>query len=449
VITFNVEEYYDELTINYESYSGRVGPECVQVGEGDILQFDADVHTESNGFEICFSEISSGGGLYVIWGAVYTRNVSIANNAVSHSGGGRYVDGGNIYLEACFLENNVAVSGKEVHFIAGEFRAGDLSVVGKGLLVEGASAHSGIECSSTCQKCTWGNCTLLSGTEKCYTNCHCEKCPAGSISNTVGATSQSVCTQCGAGQVPDSTGTSCSSCPPGTFATVSMTDESGGVSRQVAVGSTTCNACPSGRYAAYSSALVCQRCATGRSSLLGSSNCTLCGANYYAVNSVCYECASRYDLQCLSTPGRELPGPRRGYWMDLYNVCMDNVDNSGTEVESYQCSRATCKGVDPNNSTCWSLSSKSKFLQCAEEEMCLIGSSGPLCGGCQKGYIYSAADTICLSCSSHAHNALLVVAVSLALALVTCLIYFEYVTVPKRIKKTISLTLFIMSMGGP
>ena len=433
VITFDTEEIYDYLMINDKSYYGREGPECVTVGDEDIFKFYADIYTESSGFEICFSETSSGGGLYVIGGSVHLNKVTIANNAVSHRGGGLYVDGGSVDLEECVLENNQAASGKEVHFISGEFKASGLKMVEKGLLLEGASAYSGTECSSDCQEGTWGNCTLLLGTENCYANCQCDNCPPGAISSTFGAVSPRVCTQCGAGQVPDSTGTSCSSCPPGTFATDSLTDESGGVSRQVALGATSCNACPSGRYAAHSSALVCQRCATGRSSSLGSANCTLCDANYYAVNHDCYECTAR--LQCLSTPGRKLPGPQEGYWIDLYSIDMHGDGSDVTSDDLYQCTRATCKGVDPNNSSCWSMSSKPSFLQCVDEEMCLTGSVGPLCGGCQEGYIYSPADTICLSCTAHVRRAVLIVAVMMIITIVACLMYFEYITIPEQLKK--------------
>ena len=433
VITFNTEENYDYLLLNDKKYNGREGPECVDVIDKEIIKFSADIYTESSGFEICFSETSSGGGLYVIGGTVYLNNVTIASNTVSHRGGGLYVDSGNVYLEACVLENNMAASGNEVHFISGEFKASDLSVVGNGVLVEGASAHSGIECSSACKHGTWGNCTLLLGTENCFANCHCDKCPAGATSNAVGATSQSVCTQCGAGQVPDSTGTSCSSCPPGTFTTDSLTYESGGVSRQVALGATSCNACPRGRFAAHSSALVCQRCATGRSSSLGSSNCTLCDANYYAIDSNCYECTAR--LQCLSTPGRKLPGPQKGYWADLYGINMNSGDTDVPDIDLYECPRATCVGVDPNNSSCWGLSSKRKFLQCVAEEMCLTGSEGPLCGGCQVGYTYSPTDAACSSCATHVRRAAFAVAALVILTVAACLIYFKYITIPERLKK--------------
>jgi len=433
VITFDTEEIYDYLLINDKYYSGREGPECVDVVDDDIFKFSADVFTESSGFEICFSETSSGGGLYVLGGTVHLNNVSIFNNVVSHRGGGLYVDGGSVNLQACLLVNNKAASGNEVHYISGNFEASGLEVEGEGLLVEGSSAYSGTECSSACKQGTWGNCTLLMGTEKCYANCQCQTCPAGAISSSVGATSQSVCTQCGAGQVPDSTRASCSSCPPGTFATDSATDESGGVSRQVAVGATSCNACPSGRFAAHSSALVCQGCAKGRSSSPGSSNCTLCDANYYAVNHNCYECTAR--LQCLSTPGRKLPGPQKGYWVDLYGINMhgDGTDLTGGNL--YQCYRATCSGVDPNNSTCWSLSGKGNFLQCVDEEMCLTGSVGPLCGGCQEGYVYSPTDSICVSCTAHVQRAVFLVAAIIVITVAACLIYFEFITFPEMLKK--------------
>jgi len=227
-----------------------------------------------------------------------------------------------------------------------------------------------------------------------------------------------------------------------------MTDESGGISRQVTLGATTCNACPSGRFAAYSSALVCQRCATGRSSSLGSANCTLCDANFYALNSNCYECTSRLDLQCLSTPGRKFPGPQKGYWMDLYDVDMTSGETELNDINLYQCSRATCVGVDPNNSSCWSLSNKELFMQCVGTEMCLTGSVGPLCGGCQEGYIYSPSDTICSSCSSHVRRAALLVVVILIMSVGACLIYFEYVTIPKRLKNNYIIRSLCMVDGG-
>jgi len=446
VITFNTEVYYDYLTISGEKYFGRVGPECVNVFNDDILTFSADVYTESSGFEICFSETSSGGGLYVIGGAVHLNNVTIANNAVSHHGGGLYVDGGSVNLEACVLENNKAASGKEVYFISGEFKASGLGVHGSGRLFDGASAYSGTECSSSCKQGTWGNCTQLLGTEKCFANCRCENCPKGAISSTVGATSPSVCTLCGAGQVPDNTGTSCSSCLPGTFATDNPADVSGGVSRQVALGATFCNACPRGRFAAHSSALVCQRCVTGRSSSMGSANCTLCDANYYAVNHNCFECTAR--LQCLSSPGRKLPGPQKGYWVDLNDIGMQGDGSDVTDVVLYQCTRATCKGVDPNNSSCWSLSSKELFVQCLAEEMCLTGSVGPLCGGCKEDYIFSPTDAVCSSCSSHIRRAAILAVTILILIIVACLIYFEYITIPEQLKQNCVIRSLLMVDGG-
>ena len=147
----------------------------------------------------------------------------------------------------------------------------------------------------------------------------------------------------------------------------------------------------------------------------------------------CYECTER--LQCLSTPGRKLPGPQRGYWVDLYSIGMDSGGTDVNDVDLYECPRATCVGVDPNNSSCWGMSSKRKFLQCVAQEMCLTGSEGPLCGGCREGYTYSPTDATCSHCAAHVRRAAYAVAALVILTVAACLIYFEYVTIPERLKK--------------
>jgi hypothetical protein len=80
--------------------------------------------------------------------------------------------------------------------------------------------------------------------------------------------------------------------------------------------------------------------------------------------------------------------------------------------------------------------------------MCLTGSLGPLCGGCREGYRYSPADTICLSCSSHVRRAALVVAILIILTAAACLIYFEYITIPKRLKENYIIRSLCMVDGG-
>lgn len=54
---------------------------------------------------------------------------------------------------------------------------------------------------------------------------------------------------------------------------------------------------------------------------------------------------------------------------------------------------------------------------------------------CQDNYVYSPADSICVSCTAHVQRAVLIVAAIITITVAACLIYFEFITIPDMLKR--------------
>lgn len=100
----------------------------------------------------------------------------------------------------------------------------------------------------------------------------CQKCPAGSYSNSsLGITDVSQCTTCSSGYYSSTAGAiSCDIlCPAGSYVTDSSDDDDGyGVTR----GGTACVQCPEARYTA-SGSTQCDNCAAGKTSNGNTTKC--------------------------------------------------------------------------------------------------------------------------------------------------------------------------------
>ena len=65
VESFSTEVDYDVLTVRGVGYSGTNGPDNVDVTQGDVLTFITDAGVVATGFQICYSVLSSGGGVFI------------------------------------------------------------------------------------------------------------------------------------------------------------------------------------------------------------------------------------------------------------------------------------------------------------------------------------------------------------------------------------------------
>jgi hypothetical protein len=122
--------------------------------------------------------------------------------------------------------------------------------------------------------------------------------------------------------------------------------------------------------------------------------------------------------------------------MSLVDYGSDDDSVAMKAVRVHKCSRNTCKGVNPDNSSCWNMAGARDFLNCAEEDMCVAGSFGPLCGACEDQYVYSPANEVCTSCTTHERQAFATVAILTVFSAIAFVLYFEYVKLPEQLKRT-------------
>jgi len=493
VTSFNTEQEYDFLHVNGVLYDGRVGPECVEVFEGNVIIWASDQALVSSGFQICYAVTSSGGGMHLVGGDTLIFNCSFIANNATRNGGAINLDGGSAHVSGVSIFDNSASSGDAMYITSGSFDASQLYMEGE---IDGVSAES-VTCLSPCQAGEYGNCSIADGSSDCYINCECRKCPAGYYSASVGSVSVSDCLSCGAGQVSSEGASVCTSCPLGKYATDDVNDDEGGLISQVSTSATSCNKCPEGYFTDTTSTLVCQACSPGEFSGWGApscsecpsgsyssggvsnctecetgfygettslSSCTACAAGSYQPNrgssacldcpigksqgvtgqsscddcaagsysdavgssvcsncdsfgsgyssssgsAACEECLSGYyrdpeefvcrqcdssSSVCPSENGVELPTPTVGFWINTHKLS----SFSGGHIDVYRCNRLTCKGTTPESSSCWL---PSNVTSCNRDALlCSNGATGPLCGSCGAGYVYSSADRYCITCT--------------------------------------------------
>jgi len=290
VKSFFTEPIYDFLTVNNIQYSSTTGPDGINIYKNDIIEFWSDYSVVSQGFEICYETIFSGGGFHILGGDLVLDNITITHNQAYSYGGGFSIDGGNVKISNSLISNNeVGQDGSGISFTSGSFIASNLNIILN--KVVGASSSSLI-CDSSCVEGEYGNCTLIEGTSQCYTNCICLKCPSGKSSISIAANSIDTCISCSAGTYSEEGASTCTSCPKGTYAFDNKSDTSGGLSKQVTVSATTCNVCPSGHFSSTIGSIVCQQCASGKSSFANASSCTDCVPGKYSDSGVssCTDC---------------------------------------------------------------------------------------------------------------------------------------------------------------
>jgi hypothetical protein len=453
--TFVTELTYDYLSVNGVQFSGTNGPSGMKVYMGDIIEFTSDAALVAQGFEICRTVKVDGGGAQLSAGGIlHLLNTSVSENFAASRGGGIFISsggslaasetssitknaaslwGGGLYAEAStvvFSQSTISdntiesLQGSAVYLESGTFQGTGLNVAGN---FAGFASAAGATCGSSCNAGKYGDCIPAEGAPLCQINCGgCSLCPPGRASDIVGATSLATCKQCGIGQASSALGaTKCDVCNPGTFATNSTAAGTGEVQDKPTVeGAKLCAPCPSGFYSDVSYSIVCQECPKGTSSALSSSKCSLCAAAMWqAPNGNCLSCPD--DANCQEQRGDLLPAPVEGFWIDTRNLEYFAESNFTLSI----CPRLTCTGAFPT-SACWS---PSNITSCnPDEQMCLDGSAGPLCGSCLDGYSFSNSALICEKCPENGISGdsavdilLLTVCILLGLA-----VYFGYLKFP-------------------
>ena len=112
--------------------------------------------------------------------------------------------------------------------------------------------------------------------------CACEKCPAGTYSDTLTA---SECTACPIGFSSSAGASCCTPCAKGTYSSTA---------------GSACTSCPAGTYAGATGSSKCKKCTKGSSSSAGASSCTPCAKGYYSpkAGSICSPCCAGTYADC-------------------------------------------------------------------------------------------------------------------------------------------------------
>jgi len=275
------------------SYSAIQGPDRVSVLVGNSLSFTSDRRITRSGFEVCFDQLASGGGLFIGSGKVSLVNTTVLGNSATQYGGAIYAKGGSLALVGADVVENTAAAGSGVYFNSGAMAAVGLTFSGT---LAGSSAP-GASCDSPCAAGNYGECDVASAAApNCFVNCRCLECPAGRASSAEAATSVETCVSCGAGQVSAAGATACASCPTGKYASSNVSDTGGGLEVQVSVGAVICQACPPGYFASGEASIVCQACGAGTASPGANSICITCGIGEYspAAAPACLNCSAGF-----------------------------------------------------------------------------------------------------------------------------------------------------------
>ena len=180
------------------------------------------------------------------------------------------------------------------------------------------------------------------------------------------------------------------------------------------------SACSAGTYQDYEGASTCFECSVlgqGHASRASSAACDLCGPGFYRDGDGCIACPT--SANCQAEAGVTLPAPKRGYWVDIHSM--------EERLKLFRCPRLTCKGSSPESSTCW----ESNVTSCdADKLLCAQGSSGPLCGSCEPGFVYSSSTLTCVSCTGSLEAILVPFFSVLAVVGLAAALYTEHLTLP-------------------
>ena len=201
-------------------------------------------------------------------------------------------DQGQVLYSACTTTSNGVCQGCQAGFY---YAGGSCVACPAGTYSDTTGASS----SAVCTNCFAGT---YSDTAAASSSGACAGCPAGTYSGTTGVSSSSSCTSCPAGKYSDTTGASlssaCTNCPAGTYSgatglsssSLCTNCQAGTYSGTTGASlSSVCTHCPAGTYsgtAAASSSAVCTACPAGTYSgtlgLSASSLCTSCSAGTYS-----------------------------------------------------------------------------------------------------------------------------------------------------------------------
>jgi predicted outer membrane repeat protein len=197
----------DYVSINAATYYDDNGPDGVDVSSHDLIYWVTYTGLEFTGFEVCFQDGASGGGVFNADADLSMSNTIVAGNQATRYGGGLHIAGGANYLSHVTVYGNSAdLDGIELYFAGGSFEGVALTV-----LNYDKSSFSGtsIQSASSISDCIAGQyatCDVFSTSDSCFVNCNCSNCPAGKYSNTVGSTSSDDCISCTAGKYSEAKG---------------------------------------------------------------------------------------------------------------------------------------------------------------------------------------------------------------------------------------------------
>jgi hypothetical protein len=254
----------------------------------------------------------------------------------------------------------------------------------------------------------------------------CLQCAAGSFTNgEIGATT---CTPCNSGFYSLGGVVECAPCPPGQFSTS---------------GQSACIACEAGKWAATSGSSSCTPCALGYDSREGAAECAQADSGFFLVGGVTTPCPA--NSECGG--GTAMPIPSMGYWCDRRSLKFAK--------DIFKCPRSTCtpKSSSTNSSSsrrldaqgnCWDQSSYpggSAHAQArcdSDKLLCMPGANGALCGSCDRGFIYSSAERVCIACDVSQLRVLVVLGTCAGCALVALAVFAHIRTggdVPQWLRK--------------
>ena len=254
----------------------------------------------------------------------------------------------------------------------------------------------------------------------------CKNCPAGKALNAYGSSASSACTVCDAGYVASNGAAQCSACERGKYATLSVTDDGGGIDSQVLSGAKICNPCPAGYFSNFdnpNTRFMCQACSAGQFSTGGAVECTDCvpgkfsrtayaecsdcEAGTYNIKSgmgICIECADN----SFSVAGSVTCDFCAALYYSFEGSCLDCPEGSACMVDGIN--SLTTLPLMPGY---WRIQEATTVIRscpmpaaCAGgpvfddngDSYCKEGFTGPLCAVCKDGFFFEPSTISCTFC---------------------------------------------------
>jgi hypothetical protein len=196
-----------------------------------------------------------------------------------------------------------------------------------------------------------------------------------------------------------------------------------------------------GTYAPATGSDSCTKCDSFVYSSSGATSCDLAVEGYYfPAKSYPQGSIAKCPPNAKCAGGLEQPKPNRDHWVERRSP------KYAHKIE--HCPRKTCKGGADrdmvNGTSCWSVyfyneswmrqyvgsgsgggGDKELNSVCESDELqCLKGATGPLCGACLNGYIFSSSESQCVTCEEAWMGGVIVFCVALVL-IITIIIIFK------------------------